>query len=204
MTPRPRGPRSRLPGSGRTSATVPSRGTPGGFSAGTGRPRAPFSASGGQLDHVDLPHLARWATVDGQTLATWARNNARGAAGPLTLHVDATGGLTVTGEHFLGHRIAEVGGFLDWWAGRRRARLHWGRDRDQLVVTIDVPAELEPGLALLVPRSWRDRVLVDWSVPWSPARSRRVQRYDATPWLEIEVPAGTRATLRATYAPMRR
>jgi hypothetical protein len=181
----------------------PGRGAAGGFAAGTGRPGTPFSATGGRLDFVELPHLARWDTLDVERLQTWARNNARGAAGPLTVHVDDLRGTGPLGDRFAGHRVAGAADFLDWWDGRRRARLHWGRDRDRLVVSVDVPPDLAPGLALLLPRTWRDRVLVDWSAPWSPARSRRVQRHDGTPWLEIEVPAGTRATLRATYAPRR-
>ena len=181
----------------------PGRGAPGGFAAGTGRPRAPFSAPGGRLGFVELPHVAWWDSVDTERLTIVARNNARGAAGPLTLHVDDPRAWEPSVDWFAGHRLARVEDFLDWWDGRRRARLHWGRDRDRLVVSVDVPPDLAPGLALLLPRTWRDRALVDWSAPWSPARSRRLQRHDGTPWLEIEVPAGTRATLRATYAPRR-
>jgi len=181
----------------------PGRGATGGFAAGTGRPRTPFSATGGRLEFVELPHLARWETIDVDRLTIWTRNNARGAAGPLTVHVDDLRATEPSRARFAEHRVAGVEDFLDWWDGRRRARLHWGRDRDRLVVSVDVPSDLAPGLALLLPRAWRDRVLVDWSAPWSPARSRRVRRHDGTPWLEIEVPAGTRAALRATYAPMR-
>jgi len=166
-----------------------------GFTLATALPFHHLDPAGRPLDALALGELALAGATSRDVVRALARNAAIGA-GPLLLHAPTIALDDVASR--ASHRVVDASWIRGWWAARAQARLAWSRP-DELVVAVESPVGDE-NLGLLLPSVWRDEVLVGWTAPWSPAPSRRIVRGGRT-WVEIGIPPGTKARLRATYRP---
>lgn len=155
-----------------------------GFSLGTGLPSRPLGRTG-RLHAWDLPLIydGPAAGLEPSRLDRWARHNAAGGAGPLSLSIHDAFGEDLARElstlpQRRAHTEASRPGLLAWWMARQDVRVRVEQTGDTVDYVVEAVPDAAPGFALLVPVRWRDRSLEGWDAGWGTAPGRRVQRFD--------------------------